>query len=212
MNRNSIVISFIGCFFFLQPLYADNQLSPIEMVEKQIDSLLSNSSSTPREHIELMRLIKWNSYLFNDFVSIPPVRPPKYNIKVSSKFGSRVHPIKGYMSQHSGIDLVPMENNDTIYVTATGVVDTIAYNSLLGYHVIVQHRFGYKTIYGHLSQVLIKPKQHLRQAEKIAVMGNTGQSTGKHLHYTLKHNNISLDPYPYCYIYLDAIINNNLTP
>lgn len=176
-------------------------------LDQRIDSMLTYNNK-PSVHLSVVKLIKWDSPILYDFLTIPPVCPPNFSIRVSSTYGYRVHPIKQVSHIHSGIDLPPMSGNDTIYAPANAIVDTIGYNKHLGLFIELSHKYGYRTIYGHLSGILIRPGQSIGRADKIAIMGNTGGSTGKHLHYTIKHNGKSVNPLPYCYILFNIYRSN----
>lgn len=143
---------------------------------------------------------------FGDIFDIPCISPVQSkdfnNLHISSSYGRRIHPITQRIHRHSGID-IPPTGNDTIYATANGVIDTVAYDSKLGLYIKLQHKNGYGTVYGHLSRTFIhRPRQNIRVGQPIALMGTTGRSTGKHLHYTILKYGQSVPPLPYCYLFI----------
>lgn len=164
--------------------------------------LLNSASSF--EIVRIVNDLPQNSQIIYDIPCISPVQTRDFDrLHISSQYGRRIHPITQRIHMHSGID-IPPTGNDTIYVAANGVIDTIAYNDKLGLYIRVSHRFGYQTIYGHLSHILIHdPHQIVRIGQPIAIMGTTGRSTGKHLHYTILHHAKSIPPLPYCYLFIE---------
>ncbi len=127
---------------------------------------------------------------------IPAVQPiHNHNlIRTASGFGMRMHPVYGVLKMHSGIDFSAKTGTD-IYSTGDGVVENIK-TSYTGYgkHVIINHGFGYKTLYAHMSEFLIKKGQKVKRGDIIGKVGNTGTSTGPHLHYEVIRNNRKIDP------------------
>ena len=126
--------------------------------------------------------------------SINPVAPKARN-SISSSFGYRVHPIKKYVIFHEGIDFRG-ESGEPIYATGDGVVES-ATRSYFGYGtcVVIDHGFGYKTRYAHLKSFLVQPGQKVTRGQQIATMGNTGQSTGNHLHYEVIYMGRHINPW-----------------
>lgn len=95
-----------------------------------------------------------------DIPCISPVQQPNFDrVRISSGYGLRIHPITQKIHQHSGID-IPPSGNDTIYAAANGIIDTVAYNDLIGLHIKIRHKYGFKTTYGHLKRTFIRsPRQ-----------------------------------------------------
>lgn len=113
---------------------------------------------------------------------------------VSSDYGIRKHPISQDMKEHFGIDLAAV--SDTyVYASADGTVLS-ARHSKKGYgtHIIIEHRFGFKTLYGHLNKVLVRKGQQITQHDLIGTVGTSGTSTGFHLHYEIIKNGVKIDP------------------
>lgn len=112
---------------------------------------------------------------------IPPVEG-----KITSKFGTRTHPITGASdSDHNGIDIAAAMGTE-VKSPAPGIVESVYYNSLGGYQIIIKHNNGYTTGYAHLQPTTIKEKEKVKRSQVIAKTGNSGSSTGPHLHFTLK--------------------------
>lgn len=126
--------------------------------------------------------------------SIPLGKPIKVDYVISSPFGNRYHPIDKVYKFHSGIDLVS-DYATTIHATADGTVIFAGRKGGYGKCVIIEHQFGYSTIYAHLTLYYTKKGSKVTKASVIGFLGNTGKSTADHLHYEIKKNNKSINPY-----------------
>lgn len=120
---------------------------------------------------------------------------PIANNGISGKYGWRDHPILKKQEFHSGIDLFATIDTP-VYATANGVVEFSGYNSSgYGFVVILVHNFGFKTAYAHLkNKVVVKAGEFVKKGDLIAYSGNTGLSTGPHLHYEVRFINKTLEP------------------
>ena len=130
--------------------------------------------------------------LLEQFPSAVPLEKGGYSL--TSRYGVRSHPISGKTKKHFGIDLAA--SSDTpVYASASGtVLDIIHSKKGYGTHIIIKHRFGFQTLYGHLNKILVHKGQQVEQHELIGTVGNTGNSTGYHLHYEILKNKIKIDP------------------
>ena len=113
---------------------------------------------------------------------------------ITSKYGKRVHPITKKESFHSGVDIANNEGTNIVASLSGVVVSAGWYNSVYGNVVIINHGNNIQTFYGHLSKVLVKKGQEVKQGEVIAKMGTTGLSTGPHLHFEIRINGEHVDP------------------
>ncbi|MDI2145879.1 M23 family metallopeptidase [Pseudomonas sp. ITA] len=131
---------------------------------------------------------------------IPNGTPFKNAARVSSYFGLRRHPILGRIHRHQGIDFVAQPGTP-VYATAGGVVSKAAANSTGGYgrQVLVQHGLGFSSRYAHLSQVSIKLGEHVAKGTLLGLSGNSGRSTGPHLHYEVLYRGKALNPINFAY-------------
>jgi murein DD-endopeptidase MepM/ murein hydrolase activator NlpD len=117
--------------------------------------------------------------------------------RITSKFGLRIHPVTGESKFHNGIDIAG-KDGDKIRCPFDGTVAKVYFNSIGGNQLIIQHSNGYITGYAHLKKVFVSSGNNVLQGQIIAEVGNTGRSTGPHLHFTLKDNNSNyLDPIKY---------------
>lgn len=132
--------------------------------------------------------------------SIKPVRSDKLakSIRMLSGFGMRVHPIFKHSKMHTGLDFTAPIGTP-VQTTGEGVVAEVNYErSGYGQHVIIDHGFGYKTLYGHMSKITVKQGQRLTRGEVLGLVGSTGTSTGPHLHYEVIYRGEKVDPIHYC--------------
>lgn len=132
----------------------------------------------------------------------PTIPPVNYaNVRQASGFGLRVDPIlKNRYRRHQGVDLAPKSGKDgePVYVTGNGVVKVVGYDAGgYGRYILVDHGFGYQTRYAHLSEAMVVKGQEVQRGQQIALMGNTGRSTGTHLHYEVIYMNRHVNPVNY---------------
>jgi murein DD-endopeptidase MepM/ murein hydrolase activator NlpD len=137
------------------------------------------------------------------FPGISPIKLDSTNT-ISSYFGSRDDPFTFILRAHQGIDL-PGKFNTPVHSTASGTV-TLCKDSRTGYgnEIIIDHGFGYSTRYAHLNKILVTEGQKVKRGQEIGLMGNSGRSTGIHLHYEVRYNGEPENPMYY--------FTENLTP
>lgn len=111
-------------------------------------------------------------------------------------FGNRLHPIYKRYIMHNGIDMGGPRGTP-IYSTGTGVISSAKVVSGYGKQVLIDHGFGYQTRYAHLDKIDVAVGQQVKRGEKIGELGNTGRSTGPHLHYEVIYMNRPVDPINY---------------
>ncbi len=117
--------------------------------------------------------------------------------EITSHFGVRANPFgEDNYEFHKGLDFsAPLAS--PVWVTAPGVVVEAGQIGLNGNLVVVDHGYGFRTAYAHLSQIKVKIGDAVKAGQVVGLMGNTGRSTGPHLHYAVYHNGELVDPYPY---------------
>jgi len=136
--------------------------------------------------------LKYRPQLLDQFPSAVPLE--KGNYSVTSNYGIRIHPISEKKRKHYGIDLAAPRGK-YVYASASGTILDILYSQKgYGTHIIIKHRFGFETLYGHLNKVLVRKGQIVKQHEIIGTVGSTGSSTGYHLHYEILKNKNQIDP------------------
>ena len=127
--------------------------------------------------------------------SIPAILPVslKEAHQVSSSYGYRMHPIYKTMKFHAGMDFTGAIGTP-IYATGNGLVVESQFDKGYGRHVIIDHGFSYKTMYAHMEKIVVKKGQTVKRGDVIGYLGNTGLSTGPHLHYEVRKNEKPVDP------------------
>lgn len=127
-----------------------------------------------------------------DYLETRPDLFPTYGF-ISSGFGYRSDPASGYTVMHNGIDIVN-ETGTEIYAAGSGQVIYAGYRPSYGYTVMIDHGYGHRTVYAHLSDFFVEEGDQVKKGELIAYMGSTGYSTGSHLHFEIRYNDIPFDP------------------
>ena len=126
--------------------------------------------------------------------STPSVRP--VDGWVTSGFGTRLSPFTNQLAMHEGLDIgAPMRT--PVKATAGGRVVTVGYDVRMGNSIAIDHGYGIETQYGHLAKIFVKGGQKIKRGDIIGLVGNTGLSTGPHLHYMVKINDQAVNPERY---------------
>jgi len=124
--------------------------------------------------------------------------PLDVSYRITSEFGTRIHPITHQKHTHSGIDMA-VPQGTPIYAAESGRVIIAQWWSSYGNCVIIDHGGGLWTVYGHIKNggILVKKGDEVKRGDKIALVGSTGQSTGPHLHFEVRKDEKPVDPVPY---------------
>lgn len=128
------------------------------------------------------------------FAATPSIWPVYGSI--NSGFGFRRHPITGSYTAHHGVD-IPGWHGAPIKVTADGIVRYAGWKGTFGFVVLVDHDYGYRTVYAHLAKVMVRPGDRVKKGQVVGQMGTTGLSTGTHLHYEIQRWGIAINPVAY---------------
>lgn len=120
------------------------------------------------------------------------------NPKVTSGFGGRIHPVTGKLSGHKGIDFSAVIGTN-VFSPADGTVESVWTDSTCGNGLKISHANGYETMYCHLNRVLVKEGENVSAGCKVAETGNTGRTTGPHLHYAIKESGSFVNPNNWIY-------------
>lgn len=144
--------------------------------------------------IEIDRQMRENADLI---AHTPSIRPIQGGF-ISSKFGYRKDPFTGKRAHHNGIDY-SVEIGTPIYSTANGKVVFAKRAPGMGRTVIIDHGYGFRTAYGHMSRMLVKKNQTIERNQKIGEVGNSGRSTGPHLHYEVQVDRKAVNPIDYLF-------------
>jgi murein DD-endopeptidase MepM/ murein hydrolase activator NlpD len=161
----------------------------------QIDELNRASIQQTEDFESLLKSLEDQQNLL---ASTPAIRPISGSEKcwVTSKFGLRVSPFTGHREFHQGYD-ISTASGTPILATADGVVTFVGTKGLLGKVVVIDHGHGLVTRYGHCQKFLKKRGEKVKRWEPVALVGNTGRSTGPHVHYEVHLNGIPVNPEKY---------------
>lgn len=170
---------------------------------KKLDRVAKQMYVQSKSYDELLKEVKNKNQLLSSIPAIQPIANKTLRA-MASGFGYRIHPIYKTSKMHTGMDFTAVVGTP-IYATGDGVVIE-ADGSGRGYgnHVIINHGYGYKTLYGHMSKIKARKGQAVKRGEIIGFVGNTGASTAPHLHYEVIKNNKPINPINFYY--------NDLTP
>ena len=161
----------------------------------KLDSLKQRLHTQNQSYTELLAVVKNKKQYFSNLPAFFPVA--KSQGRLASGFGYRRHPIYRDRRFHKGIDFAAPRGTP-IYATGNGKIKTIK-SKRVGYgnQVVIDHGFGFQTRYAHMKKILVKPGQEIQRGEQIGTVGNTGASTGPHVHYEVIKNNKVVNPIYY---------------
>lgn len=167
----------------------------IVQANKQMDKLEKRIVVESKSLDEITKLAKKKEKLLAAMPAIQPIE--NKNLKhIASGYGRRWHPILKIMRMHDGIDFAAKVGTK-VYATADGVIKSAAHGHGYGNLIKIDHGFGYQTRYAHLSKFLVKRGEHVKRGQVIGLVGNTGLSTGPHLHYEVRKNGKTINPINY---------------
>lgn len=165
-------------------------------VQKKLDMLSSQVYIQSKSFDELTRLASKK----NEFIASIPAIQPISNKKLrsmASGFGYRLHPIYKTYKMHTGIDFTAPAGTP-VYATGNGTIGGVELGHRgYGNHVIINHGFGYETLYAHLKKAVVRPGQKIKRGELIGYIGSTGTSTAPHLHYEVMKSGKKINPVNY---------------
>lgn len=159
---------------------------------KQLASYLE-SAVQPVEQIG--KMLENQNTLFTEIPSIWPLK--NVNAHISMAFGPNMHPISGQWYIHKGIDFSTYRSGDPVIATASGQVVTVGYDASYGNYIIIKHKHGIYTRFAHLMSSRVTKGQFVSQRDVIGYVGNTGVTTGPHLHYEVHIGSDVVDPAKY---------------
>lgn len=178
----------------------DDELS--RDIAKTLNSITARAAYQFESYTAIEKLI---SNQENKLASIPAIQPVsnKELTRIASGFGLRIHPIYGIAKMHNGLDFTAPQGTP-IYATGDGTVTTAGLGTGTGNHVIINHGYGYETVYMHMVKIKSRVGQKVQRGEVIGWVGNTGASTGPHCHYEVHINGTPVDPVYFFYNDLNA--------
>jgi hypothetical protein len=168
-------------------------------LSQKVDKLKRQMVIQSKSFDEIEEMAKDKETMLSSIPSIKPVRSDKLNrgVELLSGFGYRLHPIHKIVKMHAGIDFSAPQGTP-IQATGDGVVVEVD-NKKSGYglHVIIDHGFGYQTLYGHMSSADVKVGQKIKKGHKIGKVGSSGTSTAPHCHYEVHYKGKPVNPIDY---------------
>lgn len=159
-----------------------------EKVKKLSLAVINQSKSLD----EILQAAKKQEEAFEHIPAIQPIANKELK-RLSSGFGVRIHPILKIGKMHWGMDF-KADSGTPIYATGDATVETAGTKGGYGRTVVLNHGFGYKTLYAHMSRIQAKEGQKVKRGDIIGFVGNTGMSSGTHLHYEVHKNGKKINP------------------
>lgn len=175
----------------------------IKSTTNQLNNLKLRVAYQEKSYNEINNMIKNKEKLLAAIPAIQPVSNKDLR-RIASGFGYRIDPVYKVTKFHAGLDFTAPQGTP-IYATADGVVKEASYNAGgYGNHVVINHGYGYETLYGHMYKIKARAGQSVKRGEVIGYVGSTGKSTGPHCHYEVHKSGQPVDPVYFFY--------NDLTP
>ncbi len=163
----------------------------------RLDVLTKKSYVQSRSFDEVALLSKRAGDMASCIPAIPPINPDRSIYRFTSAFGYRPDPKSGRTTFHRGVDFA-LKPGNPIYATGDGIVESVSFEFFgYGNNVVIDHGFGYKTRYAHLKSIGVIEGMKIKRGECIGLSGNSGKSTGPHLHYEVLYKNRHVNPYNY---------------
>lgn len=176
----------------------------IKLTAKRLDDFTKRLYIQSKSFDEVYKMASTKQDRWNHVPAIMPLR--KNSCSVISGFGNRYHPILHYRRMHTGVDL-SAKTGTPIYATGDGVVQVAGRSDELsgyGIAVLINHSYGYQTLYGHMNDVKVRQGQKVKRGELLGHVGSTGLASGPHCHYEVWLNGNKVNPIYYFF--------NDLTP
>lgn len=181
-------ILLLSTFLLHIPIFAElSRKSEIEKLTEKVYSI--------KEFKQIADSLQMSVDELCDYPVIFPVKKPQ---RISSGFGMHYHPIYKKRLFHTGID-IPKAKGTPVYATGNGIVIRKGYYSGYGNFIEIKHSGGLHSFYAHLSKTIVNVGDSVSITQQVACVGNTGISTGSHLHYEVRKGKRFLNPSTWCY-------------
>lgn len=170
----------------------------IKSLKINLDRVQNQLVIQSKSYDDIVKLVKNNE---DKLASIPAIQPVSNRDlkRIASGFGVRIDPVYGTPRMHAGIDFTAPIGTE-IYATGKGKIVEVSYNTGgYGNHIIIDHGYGYKSHYAHLSRFNVTEGQTVQRGQVIGYVGNTGKSVGPHLHYEIIYNDSKINPVHFFY-------------
>ena len=161
----------------------------------KVDILEKELYVQAKSYDEIVELTKTKEIRMEHIPAIQPVMNKDLK-RVASGYGMRIDPVYHVRRFHQGMDFTAPTGTE-VFATGNARVEFAGWKQGYGNTVILDHGYGYKTLYAHLYKILVRKGQKVRRSDVIALVGNTGKSTGPHLHYEVRLNGRAVDPRNY---------------
>jgi len=170
----------------------------LKNIHKKLDELSRKSKVQSASYQELITIARKKADLLASLPAIQPVSN-KDLTRIASGFGYRIDPIYKTRKMHAGMDFTA-PTGTKVYATGDGVVEIVKVKRWgYGKHIVINHGFGYKTRYAHLSAFKVKRGQKVTRGQVIGLVGSTGKSTAPHLHYEVEKSGKKVNPANFYY-------------
>ena len=174
-----------------------DQSGLLKSTTMRMDVLTKKSYVQSKSFDEVAQLSKKAGDMASCIPAIPPINPDPSKYRLSSSFGYRTDPVHGRSARHLGVDFA-LDSGNPVYSTGDGVVESVKFEFFgYGNQVVIDHGFGYKTRYAHLKNVGVVEGMKVKRGECIGESGNSGKSTGPHLHYEVIYKGSPVNPSNY---------------
>jgi murein DD-endopeptidase MepM/ murein hydrolase activator NlpD len=164
----------------------------------KVDMLAKELYIQSKSYDDLVKMARTREIRMQNIPAIQPILN-KDLTRIASGFGARIDPVYHVVRFHQGMDFTASTGTD-IYATGNGTVSFCGWRQGYGNTVIINHGFGYETLYAHCSELLVVEGQKVRRSDVVAKVGNTGKSTGPHLHYEVRLRGTQVDPRNYFFM------------
>jgi murein DD-endopeptidase MepM/ murein hydrolase activator NlpD len=168
-------------------------LEYLQSAKELLVSLTSEMNIQQQSYQQISNRIDYNKTYF---AALPAIKPMTgfYSLK---DYGMRLHPVLGINRVHEGLDIIG-DVGTPVVAAGDGIIQLAGHTGGgFGYAVVINHGYGYQTVYAHLSKILVREGQRIKRGDLIAKSGRSGLVSGPHLHYEVRHNGISENPLDY---------------
>ena len=170
----------------------------LKQTAQKLDKIASEIYVQSKSFNDVYKLAREKEKMLRSIPAIQPVKSTDLK-RISSYFGYRIDPIYKVKKFHYGVDFSSTKGAP-VFATGDGVIIKTRHSQRgYGNSIEIDHGYGYKTLYAHLSKILVKRGQKVKRGETIGLVGNTGKSTAPHLHYEVIKNNHKINPIYYFY-------------
>ncbi|MEN9919744.1 MAG: hypothetical protein RL662_2180 [Bacteroidota bacterium] len=177
--------NFLFLLFIVSSIVSANAESRKEIIVRIVQA-----SNNFQDIQDVLPIIKKEADIYN---FLPIGKPIFQEYRISSVYGNRYHPVDKIYKFHTGIDF-SSDYANKIHSTAKGKVIFAGYKGGYGKCVIIEHNYGYSTLYAHLTLYYTKIGKNVSKGQVIGFVGSTGKSTGNHLHYEIRKNDKPINP------------------